>query len=45
MTLFDFADKHPWWTLFALLVVCQTIVWIAVEFRKAVVGRASREAK
>jgi hypothetical protein len=35
MTLFDYANAHPWWTLVYLLVICFT----AVVCAEAVIGR------
>lgn len=25
MTIFDFADKHPWWTFVYLLTICSIV--------------------
>ena len=41
MTLFDYVDKHPWWTLLYLMIVSNAIAgWFRVNLH-----RNSKETK
>lgn len=29
MTIFEFIERHPWWSIFAFIVTCNTLAHIA----------------
>lgn len=39
MNFFDFVDRNPWWSIAALLIVCQCVVYTVIGFAKEWKGR------
>jgi len=37
MTLIQYIDAHPWWTLLYLFIICVTVSWSAESFGPLIV--------